>query len=173
MPLRFSLGRERAFPSARAPAGEFPVRFRPRLVQELRQDHDEARAAMRALLDACRRQAVDDVVAQLGRFGEPFRRAGLLKSVQLYPYLHWALQRHRAAAAQLKLLQHGIDSATMRIDAAASRYLDSPWSRAQREHYARDLAQAAQLFARTARQEESAVFPLYMPPGNYRYVDGG
>jgi hypothetical protein len=173
MSLLFSLKRDRSFPprDARAPGGDFPVRFRPRLIQELKQDHQEAREAMHAVLGSCRTHAADDVVLRMQRFGEVFRRSGLLKSVQLYPYLQWALQRDRAATMQLKSLHRSIGHSTMQVDAALSRYLEAPWNRQQRDHYARDVAQAAQVFARMVRQEESAVFPLYLPPGHYRYVE--
>lgn len=173
MSLFFPLKRDRSFPQreSKSPTGDFPVRFRPRLIPDLKLDHEEARAAMRALLGDCRVRNADDGVVQMQRFGEVFRRMGLLKSVQMYPYLQWALQRNRAAAMQLQSLHRGVAHSTMLIDAELSRYLEAPWTRRQREHYARDMAQVAQALARLLRQEESSVFPLYLPPGHYRYVE--
>src|SRR5690554_3282298 len=76
------------------------VRFRPRLTAQILRDHEVGRRDMRALLDACRAQDEDAEVQCLRRFADGFRRTGLVKSVQLYPYLRWALERDRMAMIQ-------------------------------------------------------------------------
>jgi hypothetical protein len=64
-----------------------PVRFRPRLAAELLDEHELTRQQMRSLLDACRAKDEDAEIVCLRRFADAFRRTGLIKSVQLYPYL--------------------------------------------------------------------------------------
>jgi hypothetical protein len=35
-----------------------------------------------------------------------------------------------------------------------------------------DVVRVAGLFAQMLKQEEGTLLPLYMPPGQYRYIDG-
>jgi hypothetical protein len=50
-------------------------------------------------------------------------------------------------------------------------YLDSPWDSYRRRRFVHDVVRVAQLFSQSVRQEESTLLPLYMPPGQYRYVE--
>ena len=51
-------------------------------------------------------------------------------------------------------------------------YLDAPWDSYRRRRFVHDVVRVAGLFAQMLRQEESTLLPLYMPPGQYRYIDG-
>lgn len=103
-------------------------------------------------------------------FAEVFRRVGLTKSVQLYPYLRWALRHAPAATMQLCAVQRHLDAATMRVDATMSGYLEAPWGPGRRHRFARDVAGSARTFAQILREEEASIFPLYLPPGQYTFV---
>jgi hypothetical protein len=147
------------------------VRFRPRLTTELLDEHELARRQMRSLLDACRAKDEDAEIVCLRRFADAFRRTALVKSVQLYPYLRWALENDRMATIQFKSTHREIERATLLIEAVLTDYLDSPWDSDRRRRFVHDVVRVAQLFSGLVRQEESTLLPLYMPPGQYRYIE--
>ena len=148
------------------------VRFRPRLTAQILRDHEVARQQMRALLDACRAQDEDAEIVCLRRFADSFRRISLAKSVQFYPYLRWALERDRMATIQFKSTHRELERSTLLIEAVLTDYLDSPWDSYRRRRFVHDIVRIASLFSNALRQEESTLLPLYIPPGQYRYVDG-
>jgi hypothetical protein len=147
------------------------VRFRPRLTAELLDEHELTRQQMRSLLDACRAKDEDAEIVCLRRFADAFRRTGLIKSVQLYPYLRWALENDRMATIQFKSTHREIERAALLIEAVLTDYLDSPWDSYHRRRFVHDVVRVAQLFSQSVRQEESTLLPLYMPPGQYRYIE--
>lgn len=147
------------------------VRFRPRLTAELLRDHEVARQQIRALLDACRAHDEDAEIACLRRFADSFRRTGLSKSVQLYPYLRWALEKDRMATIQFKSTHRELERSTLLIEAVLTDYLDSPWDSYRRRRFVHDVVRIATLLSQALRQEESTLLPLYMPPRQYRYID--
>ena len=147
------------------------VRFRPRLTAQLLRDHELARQQMRALLDACRAHDEDAEIACLRRFADSFRKTGLSKSVQLYPYLRWALEKDRMATIQFKSTHRELERSTLLIEAVLIDYLDSPWDSYRRRRFVHDVVRIATLFSQAMRQEESTLLPLYMAPGQYRYID--
>jgi hypothetical protein len=148
------------------------VRFRPRLTAQILRDHEVTRQQMRALLDACRAHDEDAEIACLRRFADSYRRTGLSKSVQLYPYLRWALEKDRMATIQFKSMHRELERSALLIEAVLTDYLDSPWDSYRRRRFVHDVVRIAGLFSQSVRQEESTLLPLYMPPGQYRYVDG-
>jgi hypothetical protein len=148
------------------------VRFRPRLTAQILRDHEVARQQMRALLDACRAHDEDAEIVCLRRFADSYRRSGLSKSVQLYPYLRWALEKDRMATIQFKSTHRELERSALLIEAVLTDYLDSPWDSYRRRRFVHDVVRIAGLFSQSVRQEESTLLPLYMPPGQYRYVDG-
>jgi hypothetical protein len=146
------------------------VRFRPRLIAQLLEDHAALRNQMRHVLDACRRRDEDAQIVGLQQFAETFRRSSLIKSVQFYPYLHWALGPEGVAASQLETLYAQAQDHVQGIDALLRAYLHAPWLSAQRRRLTSDVARIAHLLAQVSRLEESALFPLYLPPGQYRHL---
>lgn len=164
----------RGGPAARArspsPAIDFPVQFRPRLVSDLRRDHATAHEAMRALLDHGRAGRTDEAVARMRVFADAFRRAGLSKAVHLYPYLRWALRQDPAATLQLRAIHRGTDVAATQVEATMSAYLEAPWAALQRRRFVHDVATTARTFVQILREEEESIFPLYLPPGQYKFV---
>ena len=147
------------------------VRFRPRLTAQILRDHEVTRQQMRALLDACRAHDEDAEIARLRRFAEGFRRTGLTKGVQFYPYLRWALEKDRMATIQFKSTHRELERSTLLIEAVLTDYLESPWDSYRRRRFVHDVVRIATLFGQALRQEESTLLPLYMPPGQYRYID--
>lgn len=147
-----------------------PVRFRPRLISQFVQDHVQLRAAMRALLDACRLRDEDAQIIGLRAVSAEFRRLSLAKSVQLYPYLRWGLENDRLATIQFKAVHSEIQRTLEQADAILCEYLQGPWLTAMRRRLAHDIARLAHLLAQAIRQEETSLFPLYLPPGQYRHV---
>lgn len=137
------------------------VRFRPRLTAELLDEHELTRQQMRSLLDACRAKDEDAEIVCLRRFADAFRRTGLIKSVQLYPYLRWALENDRMATIQFKSTHREIERAALLIEIVGQH----------RRRFVHDVVRVAQLFSQSVRQEESTLLPLYMPPGQYRYIE--
>lgn len=148
------------------------VRFRPRLVAQLIDDHAVLRECMRHVLDACRTRDEDAQIIGLQRFAEAFRRVNLTKAVQFYPYLLWAITRDRLATNQFKAVQVDIQGRMQGIDALLREYLHAPWLSAQRRRLFHDVALIAHLLAQASRMEEATLFPLYLPPGQYRHLRG-
>lgn len=155
---------------ASAEGEQVAVRFRPRLIAQLLDDHAALRKDMRRVLDACRRRDEDAQILGLQHFAETFRRSSLAKSVQFYPYLHWALGRERVAASQVETLYAQAQDHVQAIDTLLRAYLRAPWLSAQRRTLFGDIARIAHLLAQASRLEESALFPLYLPPGQYRHL---
>ncbi len=125
---------------------------------------------MRSLLDRCRAGHADEAVARMRFFAEVFRRAGLAKSVHLYPYLRWALRNDVSATMQLRAIHRSVDLASTQVEATMSAYLEAPWGPLHRRRFVRDVAAAARTFVQIVREEEASVFPLYLPPGQYKFV---
>ena len=150
----------------------FPVRYRQRLVAELKLEAATARGLMRALLDACRTSDESAQIACLQNFADGFRRTALIKSVQFYPYLRCALERDTMAMIHFNEVQAEAQRQVLRIEAILVEYLGAPWDATCRRRFVSDVARAAGLLGRLLRQEESTLFPLYPPPDQYRYLGG-
>jgi|GEM_PF-1378627 len=155
-----------------AASSAFPVRYRQRLVAELKLDAATVRAQMRALLDACREADESAWIACLQDFADGFRRTALIKSVQFYPYLRCALEHDAMAMTHFSEVQAQVQRLTLRIEALLVEYLCAPWDATCRRRFVPDVARAAGLLARLLRQEESTLFPLYLPPDQYHYLRG-
>ena len=56
------------------------------------------------------------------------------------------------------------------VEALRTEYLGAPWHRGSRWHFVTDVAHAAGALGQLRRQEESTLFPLYLPPGQYRHI---
>jgi hypothetical protein len=149
-----------------------PIRYRQRLVAELRLDAATARGLMRALLDACRTADESAQIACLQDFADAFRRNALIKSVQFYPYLRCALEHDSMAMMHFNEVQAEAQRHVLRIEAILVEYLGAPWDATCRRRFVSDMARAASLLGRLLRQEESTLFPLYLPPDQYRYLGG-
>lgn len=147
-----------------------PVRFRPRLIAQLLQDHEALRVSVRALIDACRRRDEDARIVGLRHVAAMFRRLSLTKATLLYPYLRWGLQNDRVAARQFVAVHGEVLRVASRVEAVLDEYLAGPWLGHQRRRLVADVAKAAQQLAALLKQEEACVFPLYLPPGQYRHV---
>ena len=148
------------------------VRYRAALVTDMQRGHATASAHMRALLDACRTRNVDTAIACMRQFGGDFRQFGLTRSVHLYPYLRWALGQDRTATVQFESVYRDIERSTLLIEAILTDYLNSPWDSDRRRRFVHVVVRLASLFSRAVRLETSVLLPLYLPPGQYRYVTG-
>lgn len=153
-------------------AGAPAVRFRINLVQDMQRGHAAASANLRALLDACRNRHPDTAIAAMRRFADDFRLVGLTRSVYLYPYLRWALQRDRTATTQFESVHRDVERATLLIEAILTDYLNSPWDSDRRRRFVHVVVRIASLFSRSVSLESTMLLPLYLPPGQYRYTHG-
>ncbi|MEP7041564.1 MAG: hypothetical protein ABI843_00790 [Dokdonella sp.] len=147
-----------------------PVRYRPRLVTQLLQEHETLRMLVRALLDACRGRDEDARILGLRDIAATFRRLSLTKSVHLYPYLRWGLENDRMAVIQFKALQAEVQRSVQSVESILCEYLEGPWLSETRRRLIGDIARLARLLGQALKQEEANVFPLYLPPGQYRHV---
>jgi hypothetical protein len=147
-----------------------PVRYRPRLLAQFQQDHDVLRLVVRGLLDACRVRDEDAQIVGLRNVAAAFRRICLVKSVQFYPYLRWGLEHDRMASIQFKAMHAEIQQGVQRVEAMLLEYLDGPWLSERRRRLVGDVSRMARQLAQSLRLEEANVFPLYLPPGQYRNV---
>jgi hypothetical protein len=152
------------------PDDQLPVRYRPHLVAELLVDGSTARGLMRALLDACRSHDEELQIARLRNFADCFQRTTLLKQVQFYAYLHWALGRDATTMLHFRTVQADVQRHALGIQSLLAEYLGAPWLRAQRRRFVQDMAHMATALAHLLRLEESTLFPLYLPYGQYRYL---
>lgn len=146
------------------------VRYRMSLVSEIQSRHTLAKVQMRAMLDACRDANVDVAIKCMRHFATTFRQIGLTRSVLLCPYLRWALQRDRAASQQFESTYAELMHSTLMIEAILSDYLGSPWDSDRRRRFVHVVVRVASLFSRGIELEASVLLPLYLPPGQYRYV---
>jgi hypothetical protein len=148
------------------------VRYRMSLASEIHRRHAEARGQMRALLDACREKNVDMAITCMRQFAATFRQIGLTRSVLLCPYLRWGLQRDRAATIQFESAYKELMHSTLLIEVILSDYLGSPWDSDRHRRFVHVVVRLASLFSRGVELETTVLLPLYLPPGQYRYVLG-
>ncbi|MGA9422388.1 MAG: hypothetical protein WBW61_08485 [Rhodanobacteraceae bacterium] len=146
------------------------ARFRPRLVDELSGENAAACGQMRAVLDACRDHDEEAQIVGLHTFAASFRRIGLTKSVQFYPYLRWALENDPVATTQFRSIHAEVERHALSIEAILNEYLGAPWDREHRRRFVGEVVRIASFFSKALRVEESLLYPLYLPPGQYRYV---
>ena len=151
-------------------SGRTAVHYRPRLVAELMLHHATARRLVRSLLDACRHGDETLQIARLRDFADCFHRLRLIKNVQLYPYLRWALQDDAATLLPFQAVQTEVQQCALRVEAVLTEYLSAPWDAMCRRRFVPDVARAVSLFGQILRQDETTLFPLYLPPDQYRYV---
>lgn len=146
------------------------VRYRAGLIADIQHGHAAASRHVRALLDACRIHNMDAAIVCMRQFADDFRQIGLLRSVLLYPYLRWALERDRVATIQFKSTCFELERSTLLIEAILTDYLHAPWDSDRRRRFVHDVVRIASLFSHAARQEISVLLPVYLAPGQYRYV---
>jgi hypothetical protein len=146
------------------------VRYRASLAADIQRGHTTASMHMRTLLDACRGRDVDAAISCMRRFADEFRQIGLTRSVHLYPYLRWALERDHTATIQFESIYRDMERSTLLIEAILTDYLNSPWERDRRRRFVHVVVRVAGLFGHAVRLETSVLLPLYLPPGQYRYV---
>ncbi|MDE1893407.1 MAG: hypothetical protein KGM46_05610 [Pseudomonadota bacterium] len=158
--------------AAKSSQGEvgITVRYRMSLASEIQARHALAKMQMRAMLDACRDANVEAAIRCMRQFATTFRQIGLTRSVLLCPYLRWALQRDRAASQQFESTYAELMHSTLMIEAILSDYLGSPWDSDRRRRFVHVVVRVASLFSRGVELEASVLLPLYLPPGQYRYV---
>jgi hypothetical protein len=146
------------------------VRYRMSLVADLRRHHNDASKHMRALLDACRLRDPDCAVICMRDFAVEFRQIGLTRSVFLYPYLRWALEKDRTASLQFESAHGDLMRSTLLIEAILTDYLGTPWDNDRRRRFVHVVTRLASLFSHGVNLETRVLLPLYVPPGQYRYV---
>src|SRR5690606_30637312 len=96
----------------------------------------------------------------------------LVKATQLYPYLRWGLEKDRFAARQFAAVHGEVMRSVARVEATFEEYLGGPWLGEQRRRFVDDVVKVANLISAALKHEEAGVFPLYLPPGQYRHVRG-
>lgn len=151
---------------------DVPVRFRPRLISQLLQDHETLRALVRKLIGVCCGNDEDACVNSLREVAAAFRHASLVKATQLYPYLRWGLEKDRFAVRQLAAVHVEVMRSVGRVETMFEEYLGGPWLGEQRQRFVNDVVKVANLISVALKHEEAGVFPLYLPPGQYRHVRG-
>ncbi len=112
-------------------------------------------------------------IVAMRKFAEEHRRLGLLRSVFLCPYLRWAMSRDSAASQQLQSIYGELARSTLFVEATLVRYLESPWDEERRRNFVRETAALARAFGQSLRIEASHLLPIYLPPGQYRFVSSG
>ncbi len=146
------------------------VRYRAGLTADIQRGHSNASAHLRSLLDACRDKDSDAAIACMRQFADEFRQIGLARSVHLYPYLRWALERDRTASLQFQSVYRDIERSTLLIEAILEDYLHSPWESDRRRRFVHVVVRVANLFSHAVRLDASVLLPLYQPPGQFRFV---
>lgn len=151
---------------------DVPVRYRPRLITQLLEDHETLRALVRRLLGVCCGNDEDACINGLREVATAFRHTSLVKATQLYPYLRWGLEKDRFAARQFAAVHGEVMRSVGRVETTFEEYLGGPWLGEQRQRFVGDTVKVANLIAAALKHEEAGVFPLYLPPGQYRHVRG-
>jgi hypothetical protein len=146
------------------------VRYRMSLKADLRRCHADASGHVRELLNACRDHDQDRAVVCMRHFAAAFRQMGLTRSVFLYPYLRWALEKDHAATLQFESAYTDLMHSTLLIESILANYLGAPWDSDRRRRFVHVVTRLASLFSRGIRLETDVLLPLYVPPGQYRYV---
>lgn len=158
----------RASASTVATPPETTIAYKPGLVEELQAEHRKLVELYQSLVLAHRRGDYDASVAHLKYFTYALRAHLLKENVHLYVYLKHAL-RHDA---ELTNVMAGMRGEMGRIGRTLNdfvlRYTSSPWDAEARENLLGELATISEILTHRIRHEEDVLYPMYMPPSQYR-----
>lgn len=141
-----------------------PLAYRPELVAELTHEHRLLESSFASLVAAHRSNDVEACIFRLTAFTNILRAHLLKENLQLYRYLRHAFPGDQSAAARTHALRAEMQEIGKALNAFANAYLGATWDEHRRRRLGRDLNEMGQILAQRIATEESALYPLYLPP---------
>lgn len=145
------------------------LHFNPELIVELKADHHRLVALFSELVDTARQRASQPLTERLALFGDSLRGHVLKENVRLYVYLKHNLQSDEDSLAIMQEFAHEMHQIGRAVTDFLHRYTKvEQWDDAQWAVFSRDLDAIGKVLTRRIETEENTLYPLYLPPSNYR-----
>ncbi|MBK6742437.1 MAG: hemerythrin domain-containing protein [Hydrogenophilales bacterium] len=104
----------------------------------------------------------------LAQFGDALRGHILKENIRLYVYLKHSLQGDEDSTAIVHQFSREMHHIGLAVTDFLTRYTgDRNWDDAQWSVFERDLKEVGAVLTRRIETEESILYPLYLPPGDY------
>lgn len=144
------------------------LHFDASLVTALISDHRYLLAMFKEITEATSRRDAGVVSRVLAQFGDALRGHILKENIRLYVYLKHSLQGDEDSTAIMHQFSREMHHIGLAVTDFLTRYTgDRNWDDAQWSVFERDLNQVGGVLTRRIETEESILYPLYLPPGDY------
>ncbi len=144
------------------------IRFDPKLVAELKSDHEKLVALFHEIVGTTGKRDSEVLISQLGKFGNALRGHILKENVRFYVYLKSSLQSDESSLAIMQEFAQEMQQIGRAVTDFLNKYNNvKQWDDAQWSVFSRDLNGVGQVLTKRIETEENTLYPLYMPPGSY------
>jgi len=147
------------------------ITFKPELVEQLKSEHRLLEKSFGALVHAHGLGDYDACVSHLKRFTSILRAHLLKENTLLYVYLKYALQNDSESSQLVHSMRIEMQQIGKILNQFATEYVSGHWDEEKRNHLGADLKKIAEALQQRIGQEESVLYPLYLPPSHYRLVE--
>lgn len=145
------------------------LRYDAALVPNLIADHHALLGIFGEIGQATQQKNVHKVQEKLGEFGDALRGHLLKENIRFYVYLTHCLQND----AENSALIHDLRKEMMHIGKAVAAFLhkytaEGEWSGGMWQGFQEEVGNIGKVLVKRIKTEEEMLYPLYMPPENYR-----
>lgn len=151
--------------------GKAEITYKPDLIEQLKSEHRLLEKSFGALVHAQGLGDYDTCVTHLKRFTSILRAHLLKENTLLYVYLKYALQNDGESSQLVHSMRIEMQQIGKVLNQFATEYVSAPWDEEKRMHLDTDLKKIAGALQQRIGQEESVLYPLYLPPSHYRLID--
>lgn len=145
------------------------LHYDPQLVHELLADHGRLVELFQDVSRLAQQRDSEALTEQLARFGDNLRGHVLKENVRLYVYLRHSLQADEDSLAIMQEFAHEMHQIGRAVSDFLRKYTQVPhWDDSQWAVFDRDLSAVGKVLTRRIQTEENTLYPLYLPPGDYR-----
>lgn len=145
------------------------LHYDPRLVTELSADHVSLLSLFKEIAALAERRDSSALTDRLTRFGDLLRGHVLKENVRLYVYLKHTLQSDEDSLAIMQQFAQEMHHIGRAVTDFLQKYHEvEEWDASQWAVFARDLGNVGKVLSRRIETEENTLYPLYLPPGDYR-----
>jgi hypothetical protein len=137
--------------------------YRPDLIPQLEKEHRQLEEALSALSSAHDAGDYDECVSLLRRFTTILRAHLLKENTLLYVYLRKLLEYDEESLALVNAMRVEMQAIGRVLNQLVTDYTSSPWDADMRRRLAFDLERIRQALDARIGNEESALYPLYLP----------
>ncbi|HNQ49556.1 MAG TPA: hemerythrin domain-containing protein [Hydrogenophilus thermoluteolus] len=145
------------------------LRYDPSLVPSLIADHRKLLEIFDKVGEALKQKDSGLLKERLEEFEDVLRGHLLTESVRLYVYLQHSLQGDEWNAALINDLRREMQHIGKAVIDYLQKYRETfEWNDIVWENFAAESAKIGNVLAKRIQTEESVLYPLYLPPEDYR-----